>query len=117
MNNRLGDKLRRSLLDFGFITIHDLGVVRCGIVTFTVHGMDSADVKAALAEYKVNVDVSLGEYSRLDLSERNLAHLVRASVHYYNTEEEIERFCQLLRSIYDRRGRCPFPFHECLGRI
>jgi cysteine desulfurase / selenocysteine lyase len=32
--------------------------------------------------------------ARLDFEERKISSLVRSSVHYYNTEEEIERFCQ-----------------------
>jgi selenocysteine lyase/cysteine desulfurase len=92
----LAEKLRRSLGKKELVTVHDQGTVRCGIVTFAVKEMDSAEVKRKLAGHNINVSVSLEEYSRLDLSERGIPHLVRASVHYYNTEAEIERFCDCL---------------------
>ena len=91
--SKLAELLRNGLLNLGFVALHDLGAERCGIVTFTVQGVPSSEVKRRLSEEGVNVSVSLEEYSRLDLSERRIPHLVRASVHYYNTEEEIERFC------------------------
>ena len=46
---------------------------------------------AALAPHGVNVSVSLVDYARLDLPARGLPDLVRASVHYYNTDEELDR--------------------------
>jgi len=90
---KLAELLRERLLNLGFVCVHDQGAERCGIVTFTVDGVDSAEVQRQLAGQRINVSVSLEEYSRLDLGERGIPHLVRASVHYYNTEEEIERFC------------------------
>jgi selenocysteine lyase/cysteine desulfurase len=96
---KLADLLRIRLQDSGFVKVHDLGVEKCGIVTFNIPGLPSAEVQHKLAQDKINVSVSLEEYSRLDLSERKIEDLVRASVHYYNTEEEIDRFCVALERI------------------
>jgi selenocysteine lyase/cysteine desulfurase len=40
----------------------------------------------------MNVSISSVEYARLDLGHRGTGPLVRASVHYFNTEDEIDRF-------------------------
>ena len=89
----LAEQLRSQLVALGSVTTHDLGVERCGIVTFNVEGIAATAVQSKLAEMNINVSVAQEESSRLDLLERQLPELVRASVHYYNSEDEIERFC------------------------
>jgi cysteine desulfurase/selenocysteine lyase len=89
---RLADTLRSRLESMDGITAHDLGTERCGIVTFSVRGIDSTEVKRRLSQEGINVTVSLPESTRLDMDERNLESLVRASVHYYNSEPEVEQF-------------------------
>jgi selenocysteine lyase/cysteine desulfurase len=89
----LADSLRAHLADIPGVTVHDIGKVRCGIVTFQVSGTDAKSVKRYLAERKTNVTVSEQAFTRLDMEARNIKELIRASVHYYNTEEEIDRFC------------------------
>jgi len=95
----LGEQLRDRLRSIGFIAVQDLGAERCGIVTFNIPGLASFEVKHKLAQDKINVNVSLEEHSRLDLRERKIVDLVRASLHYYNTEDEIDYFCERLESI------------------
>ncbi len=88
--------LRKKISAIPGASLHDLGLKKCGIVTFTLQGIDCSIIQQKLQEKKFNVSVSLAEYARLDLEERNLKALVRASVHYYNTEEEIDAFCNAL---------------------
>ncbi len=95
----IASTLRIRLAEFPSITLQDLGVEKCGIVTFTVEGLASADIKAQLAKRGINVTVSGRGSTLLDMDARGLKEVVRASVHYYNTEAEIERFCEALKAI------------------
>ncbi len=92
----LAERLRQQLTAVDGVTVHDQGVRRCGIVTFTVDGVAAEDVQRRLAAQGVNVSVSLVEYARLDLQHRGLPDLVRASVHYYNTDDELDRLISAL---------------------
>jgi selenocysteine lyase/cysteine desulfurase len=92
----LADTLRIRLSGIPHVQLHDLGVEKCGIVTFTIGKWDPQEIQRKLAERKMNVSVSLAKYSRIDMDKRGLNSVVRASVHYYNNEEEIERFCNFI---------------------
>lgn len=95
----LSQIIRSKLGTIPSINLHDLGENKCGIVTFTVQGKSPKEVQQFCAQHKINVSVSLQEYAWLDLSQRHLPALIRASVHYYNTEEEIERFVFVLNKL------------------
>ncbi|HUG36515.1 MAG TPA: aminotransferase class V-fold PLP-dependent enzyme [Candidatus Limnocylindrales bacterium] len=95
----LADLLRGRLAAMPGVTVQDLGVERCGIVTFTVEGIEPLDIKKALAAESINVSASALPSTRLDMEARGLARVVRASVHYYNSEDEVERFSDTLRRI------------------
>jgi selenocysteine lyase/cysteine desulfurase len=92
----LADRLRGQLQAIDGVRVHDLGRRRCGIVTFTVDGVSSHDVQRQLAGRGVNTSVSLTAYARHDLAHRGLPDLVRASVHYYNTEAELDQLAGAL---------------------
>ncbi len=94
--SHLASTLRTRLQDIPHVQVHDLGVQKCGIVTFTIDGCSSQDIHNKLAGQKMNVSISSTTSTRLDMDSRGLASVVRASVHYYNTEEEIERFCNFV---------------------
>jgi selenocysteine lyase/cysteine desulfurase len=84
----LAGELRRRLADIRAVSVHDRGRRRCGIVTFTVQGKPAREIVAALRQRGINCHVRT---SRGDARSR-LPDLVRAAVHYYNTEEEVARF-------------------------
>lgn len=88
--------LRERLEAIGGVRVHDRGRQRSGIVTFTVAGRSADELMADLRRHGINTTVSRIEAARLDMEPRGLERMVRASVHYYNTEEEVERFAEAI---------------------
>jgi cysteine desulfurase/selenocysteine lyase len=93
----LGARLRTALREVDGVTLHDQGTRRCGIVTFSVDGVRADDVKRRLAEAKITTTVSSRESAQYDFTARGLPDLVRASVHYYNTDDEIAHLINVLQ--------------------
>ena len=94
---RDGERLRVLLGQVEGVTIHDPGSIRCGIVTFAVDGTSAEQIKEALAKERINVTVAGTSTAVIDALERDLPNLVRASVHYFNTDEELERAVECVR--------------------
>ena len=92
----LAETLRARLRALDGVRVHDQGQRRCGIVTFTVQDVPARDVQRRLACSGVNTSVSDADSARLDLPRRGLSELVRASVHYYNTDDELDRLVHAL---------------------
>jgi len=89
----LAARLRDGLGAMPGVTLRDKGAEQCGIVGFTVAGRDPNDIARVLAAKNINVSASSNQSTLLDMTARRLESLVRASVHYYNTDEEVDRFC------------------------
>ena len=87
----LAARLRAGLADVPGVTVADRGEVLGAIVTFAVEGKTADGVRRALAADRINVSVTEASAARLDLDPRGIAELVRSSVHYYNTDEEVDR--------------------------
>ena len=87
----LASRLRAALRSIPGVTVHDLGPDPAAIVTFSVRGMAAEEVKQALADARVNVTISDPASTLLDATARSLPNIVRASPHYYNTDEEVDQ--------------------------
>lgn len=83
--------LRAALSQVDGVAVHDKGRVKGGIVTFSVANLAAAQVCDALLQRKINTSVSSVYSARIDMEQRGLTEVVRASVHYFNTEDEIDR--------------------------
>ena len=92
----LAERLRQHLAAIDGVAVHDRGRRRCGIVTFTVVGRDAAGVRAALAAERVHVWTTSAASARFDLPSRGLDEMVRASVHYTTTDDELERVVEMV---------------------
>ena len=95
----LAAQLRARLGEVPGVTVRDRGRELGGIVTFTREGHSAQKIKDALAAARVNVTVSDAGWSRLDLGHRGLDAVVRASVHYFNDDEELERLVAVVAAL------------------
>jgi selenocysteine lyase/cysteine desulfurase len=95
----LATRVRVALEEVPGVTLADVGRVQCGLVTFTAERRSAGEIKSRLGERGINVAVSPRNFTRLDMEDRGLEEVVRASVHYYNSEEEIDRFIESLREV------------------
>jgi len=95
----LADELRRRLTEIPGVSVRDRGRRRCGIVTFTVEGKQPRDIVATLRQRRIHCHSSGPSLVLIVAPERRLPALVRASVHYYNTEEEVTRFAAAIAAL------------------
>lgn len=95
----LAGLLRKELATVEGVTLTDLGETKCGIVTFFHDRIESRALVEKLYADAINICSSSLFSTRLDMEARKLPTLARASVHYYNTEAEIMKFCECLRRV------------------
>ncbi|MBL3657819.1 aminotransferase class V-fold PLP-dependent enzyme [Fulvivirga sediminis] len=94
----LAQYLREQLSEIENVLVHDLGKIKSGIVTFTA-SMPSPELKNKLHDRGVNVSMTFKSGTLLDMEERNLDQMIRSSVHYYNTREEVDTFISILKEL------------------
>ena len=94
----LADSLREQLGAIKGITVHDPGSQRCGIVTFSHENKDAESLVTELRSRGIHTSVTARRNARLDFQERGVPSAVRASLHYFNNEQEIANFCQVIES-------------------
>lgn len=95
----LAARLRELLGAIDGVTLLDRGAVLGATVTFDVEGVRAEEVKRRLAAERVNVSVLEAESAQLDYGPRGIARAVRSSVHYYNSEDELERMADAVRRV------------------
>jgi selenocysteine lyase/cysteine desulfurase len=94
----LASYLRHRLANLPGVTPQDSGSAKSGIVTFTHQGHGAAQVQQWLAgqDKRINVTTSTFRSTLLDMQQRGLQEVSRASVHAYNTEAEIDAMIHAL---------------------
>lgn len=95
----LGARLRGQLSELPGVSTHDLGQVRCAIVTAKIDGLPAEQAARALGRAGVNVSTTVPEHNPFDTEDRGIHPLIRFSPHYYNTEDEIDRTTELVTAL------------------
>jgi selenocysteine lyase/cysteine desulfurase len=86
----LATRLREGLANISGLTLHDLGSHKSAIVSFALSGVDSTATMRWLGQKGINVSVSPPSSTPIDAHARKLPPIVRASPHYFNTEDEVD---------------------------
>jgi selenocysteine lyase/cysteine desulfurase len=92
----LAKGLRSELSSLPGITVRDLGTEHAGLVTFSHETIAAAEITAALKAGNITVKTIPKAGALLDTTVRDIPELVRASAHYYNSEDELETFLRAL---------------------
>ncbi len=95
----LAAKLRGKLSGLGGIRVLDRGKELAAIVTIEVAGWDATELSKLLRTRGINTSASLRAYAVIDMDEKRAATALRLSPHYYNTEEELDRVVEQLKSV------------------
>ena len=95
----LAESLRQRLSNLPGIKVRDLGREKGGIVTFSHAEADLEKLAQALRAQHINVSTTKATSTQIDMTRRRLDRMVRASVHYYNTESEIDRFVDAIGAL------------------
>jgi selenocysteine lyase/cysteine desulfurase len=98
----LAAALRRKLTELNGIRVLDRGAELAAIVTIEVAGWDATELSTLLRTRRINTSASLRAYAVIDMDEKRAVSALRLSPHYYNTEEEIERVVEELRTVTAR---------------
>ena len=96
--SHLGSFARKELTKIPGVILHDRGEQRSGIITFTIEGLDSFLLKSKLTKSGINVSIGQSQATPIYMEKSALNAIVRLSLHYYNTEDEILFMCRELRS-------------------
>ncbi len=97
--DQLASRLRQDLSAIDSVTVHDEGTMQSGIVTFTVDGLDQGKVQAQLQAGGINLSAPGPPNAQLDLGGRNIGQILRAGVHYFNTEAELSQLCETVSGV------------------
>jgi selenocysteine lyase/cysteine desulfurase len=93
----IASKLRQELFNIDGVTLADQGDEQCAIVTFFSAQIPADQLQQQLACRQINTSVVPFSANPVSSEKLHQPSLLRASPHYYNTNEEVERFVATLK--------------------
>lgn len=101
----LAASLRDRLSALPGVHVTDPPAAGGAIVTFVIDGLDASEVQRQLAYRRVHLIAVPAGHGRWDMDHRGLTKVVRASVHVYNDEDDLDALVGAVREIVCLRGR------------
>ncbi len=98
-NRLLSVALRQVLSGIDGVTVADQGVEQCAIVTFFAAQLAAEQLQQQLALRSINTSTVPFSANPISSEYRRHPELLRASLHYYNTVQEIEHFASVLKPL------------------
>ena len=98
-NNLLATQLRNALAGIPGVQLQDRGTKTCNIITFSITGKEAAATKQYFRDKGINIYTTTKGSAVLDFAEKGVEWVVRASPHYYNTENEIDIFIEAVKAL------------------
>ena len=95
----LADHLRDGLAEIDGVTVTDTADRLSAIVTFLVDGVTPDDVVRVAGLHDVVINVSTSVWAALDMDSKGMSQVVRASPHYFNTREELDRLVAVVADL------------------
>lgn len=96
---RLAGRLRERLDELPGVRILDRGPELCAIVTASVRGWQPEALVSRLRRERIHTSsLDLGS-GVIDFTEKGVEGALRVSPHYYNTEEEVDRFVDVMATL------------------
>ena len=91
-------RIRLLLGEIPGVAVRDRGLLRTGIVTFSVEGHEASDVVCGIKAAGVNVSYSPREYAVRDFDAHGVTGLVRVSPHVYTDDTDVAALLDAVRS-------------------
>jgi selenocysteine lyase/cysteine desulfurase len=97
--NELAALTRAGLSEIPGMRVLDQGEVICGIVSANSERHSPGQLMEHLQKANINCRTAPRAAAQIDLGRKGADWILRVSPHYYNTEEEISRMLEVIRSI------------------
>lgn len=94
----LAGDLRIRMAALPGITLQDLGQEKSGIISFSVGNIPPGQVTTTMAEAGINISTTSALSTLRDMEGRGIEQMNRIGVHYYNSEVELDRFMDCLKT-------------------
>jgi selenocysteine lyase/cysteine desulfurase len=98
-NQHLSLKLRKRLEEIGSVHLQDKGKQLCNIITFTIENMSESAIKQYFYDNGINIYTIAKNSAIIDFTQKGIEWVVRASPHYYNTDNEIDKFVEVVKNL------------------